>query len=180
MTLYLWTTSLSIYSTCSYQFVMLSFYLCLGRDENLAKIDKRISDYKIEVRNPPRAGKKLLVLDVDYTIFGVYNFWLFLSVITFWGSYIKKFLMCYLQLHVIHVNEWKMKEWTNKWMTWKINKHLIWNPIYFQITDRLRNLVLSLWGHISMTFWQPPTSIMTLLYGVSLCEAFWTCYLLNV
>lgn len=65
---------MSIYSTCSYQFVMLSFYLCLGRDENLAKIDKRISDYKIEVRNPPRAGKKLLVLDVDYTIFGVYNF----------------------------------------------------------------------------------------------------------
>lgn len=45
-------------------------YLC--RDENLAKIDKRISDYKVEIRNPPRAGKKLLVLDVDYTIFGVY------------------------------------------------------------------------------------------------------------
>ncbi|XP_058962322.1 ubiquitin-like domain-containing CTD phosphatase 1 [Pocillopora verrucosa] len=40
-----------------------------NRDENLAKIDKRISDYKVEIRNPPRAGKKLLVLDVDYTIF---------------------------------------------------------------------------------------------------------------
>ena len=53
---------------------MLSFYFCLGRDENLAKINKRISDYKLEIRNPPRAGKKLLVLDVDYTIFGVCNF----------------------------------------------------------------------------------------------------------
>ena len=47
---------------------------CFGRDENLAKINKRISDYKLEVRNPPRAGKKLLVLDVDYTIFGVWYF----------------------------------------------------------------------------------------------------------
>lgn len=45
--------------------------LYLSRDENLAKVDKRISDYKVEIRNPPRAGKKLLVLDVDYTIFGV-------------------------------------------------------------------------------------------------------------
>ena len=50
-----------------------SFLCCIGRDENLAKINKRISDYKLEVRNPPRAGKKLLVLDVDYTIFGVYS-----------------------------------------------------------------------------------------------------------
>jgi len=46
--------------------------LCFGRDENLAKINKRIQEYKLEVRNPPRAGKKLLVLDVDYTIFGMY------------------------------------------------------------------------------------------------------------
>ena len=40
------------------------------REENLAKINKRVSDYKVEIRNPPRSGKKLLVLDVDYTIFG--------------------------------------------------------------------------------------------------------------
>jgi len=53
------------------------------RDENLAKINKRISDYKVEVLNPPRAGKKLLVLDVDYTIFGVYSeliSWLICSI----------------------------------------------------------------------------------------------------
>ena len=50
-------------SSISYSFVY--------RDENLAKINKRISDYKVAVHNPPRAGKKLLVLDVDYTIFGM-------------------------------------------------------------------------------------------------------------
>ncbi|XP_044168973.1 ubiquitin-like domain-containing CTD phosphatase 1 isoform X1 [Acropora muricata] len=40
-----------------------------NKEENLAKINKRVSDYKVEIRNPPRSGKKLLVLDVDYTIF---------------------------------------------------------------------------------------------------------------
>lgn len=35
----------------------------------LAKIDKRIKDYKITVFNPPREGKRLLVLDIDYTLF---------------------------------------------------------------------------------------------------------------
>ena len=37
--------------------------------EYLAKIEKRVRDLKIEVLNPPRAGKKLLVLDIDYTLF---------------------------------------------------------------------------------------------------------------
>lgn len=35
----------------------------------LAKINKRVKDYKINVLNEPRAGKKLLVLDIDYTLF---------------------------------------------------------------------------------------------------------------
>jgi ubiquitin-like domain-containing CTD phosphatase 1 len=35
----------------------------------LAKINKRIKDYKIEVLNEPREGKNLLVLDIDYTLF---------------------------------------------------------------------------------------------------------------
>lgn len=48
----------------------LSSLLFHFREENLAKINKRVSDYKVEIRNPPRSGKKLLVLDVDYTIFG--------------------------------------------------------------------------------------------------------------
>lgn len=39
------------------------------RGEFLAKIDKRIKEYKINVLNPPREGKKLLVLDIDYTFF---------------------------------------------------------------------------------------------------------------
>lgn len=35
----------------------------------LAKINKRVRDYKINVLNEPRVGKKLLVLDIDYTLF---------------------------------------------------------------------------------------------------------------
>lgn len=44
--------------------------LCLQREENLAKIARRVKDYKVEELNPPREGKRLLVLDVDYTLFG--------------------------------------------------------------------------------------------------------------
>ncbi|XP_005181423.1 ubiquitin-like domain-containing CTD phosphatase 1 [Musca domestica] len=35
----------------------------------LAKIQKRIKDYTITELNPPRPGKHLLVLDIDYTLF---------------------------------------------------------------------------------------------------------------
>ncbi|KAJ8317333.1 hypothetical protein KUTeg_005237 [Tegillarca granosa] len=40
-----------------------------NREEYLAKIKRRVQDYKIEELNPPRPGKKLLVLDIDYTLF---------------------------------------------------------------------------------------------------------------
>lgn len=40
-----------------------------NREEYLAKIEKRVKEYKIEVMNEPRPGKKLLVLDIDYTLF---------------------------------------------------------------------------------------------------------------
>ncbi|KAM8971877.1 ubiquitin-like domain-containing CTD phosphatase 1 [Pelodytes ibericus] len=40
-----------------------------NREENLAKISRRVKDYKVEVLNVPREGKKLLVLDIDYTLF---------------------------------------------------------------------------------------------------------------
>lgn len=35
----------------------------------LAKIERRIKEYKINMLNEPRPGKKLLVLDVDYTLY---------------------------------------------------------------------------------------------------------------
>lgn len=35
----------------------------------LSKIRRRIKEYKYDVLNPPREGKKLLVLDIDYTLF---------------------------------------------------------------------------------------------------------------
>ncbi|GBP35634.1 Ubiquitin-like domain-containing CTD phosphatase 1 [Eumeta japonica] len=35
----------------------------------LAKISKRVKEYKINMLNEPRPGKKLLVLDIDYTLF---------------------------------------------------------------------------------------------------------------
>lgn len=41
-----------------------------NRSEYLAKVEKRVKEYKINVFNPPREGKKLLVLDIDYTLFG--------------------------------------------------------------------------------------------------------------
>lgn len=43
---------------------------CVSREENLAKIARRVKDYKVEEMNAPREGKRLLVLDVDYTLFG--------------------------------------------------------------------------------------------------------------
>ncbi|XP_028800854.1 ubiquitin-like domain-containing CTD phosphatase [Neltuma alba] len=36
---------------------------------NKQKLKRRVSQYKIELRNPCRKGKKLLVLDIDYTLF---------------------------------------------------------------------------------------------------------------
>ncbi|CAF1025928.1 unnamed protein product [Brachionus calyciflorus] len=40
-----------------------------NREENLAKISRRVREYKIHVLNESRPNKKLLVLDIDYTIF---------------------------------------------------------------------------------------------------------------
>ena len=49
--------------------IEILFYLFI-REEFLQKIERRVKEYKIEVMNEPRPGKKLLVLDVDYTLFG--------------------------------------------------------------------------------------------------------------
>lgn len=35
----------------------------------LGKVEKRVKSYDIKEINPPRDGKKLLVLDIDYTLF---------------------------------------------------------------------------------------------------------------
>ena len=40
------------------------------RTEYLQKIEKRVNTYDFKILNQPRDGKKLLVLDVDYTLFG--------------------------------------------------------------------------------------------------------------
>jgi len=39
------------------------------REFNLEKIQKRVREYEVKVLNPSREGKKLLVLDIDYTLF---------------------------------------------------------------------------------------------------------------
>lgn len=44
-----------------------------NREEYLAKISKRVKEYKVTIFNEPRPGKKLLVLDIDYTLFGKQN-----------------------------------------------------------------------------------------------------------
>jgi len=40
----------------------------------LAKIEKRVKTYDFQVLNEPRDDKLLLVLDVDYTLFGKFSF----------------------------------------------------------------------------------------------------------
>ncbi|XP_032240517.2 ubiquitin-like domain-containing CTD phosphatase 1 [Nematostella vectensis] len=40
-----------------------------NRDENLEKISRRVADYKVNILNDPEDNKKLLVLDIDYTLF---------------------------------------------------------------------------------------------------------------
>jgi len=39
------------------------------REEYLDKVEKRVKSYEVKVQNEPREGKKLLVLDIDYTLF---------------------------------------------------------------------------------------------------------------
>ena len=43
--------------------------LLQNREENLAKISRRVKELKVNIINEPRPNKKLLVLDIDYTIF---------------------------------------------------------------------------------------------------------------
>jgi ubiquitin-like domain-containing CTD phosphatase 1 len=38
-------------------------------DVNKAKLRRRVDQFKLTLLNPPRPGKKLLVLDIDYTLF---------------------------------------------------------------------------------------------------------------
>eukprot|EP00227_Mantoniella_beaufortii_P014890 CAMPEP_0197588298 /NCGR_PEP_ID=MMETSP1326-20131121/9630_1 /TAXON_ID=1155430 /ORGANISM="Genus nov. species nov., Strain RCC2288" /LENGTH=317 /DNA_ID=CAMNT_0043153109 /DNA_START=36 /DNA_END=989 /DNA_ORIENTATION=+ len=40
-----------------------------NKGENIEKIRRRVENYKVEPLNGPRDGKKLLVLDIDYTLF---------------------------------------------------------------------------------------------------------------
>ncbi|KAK2176352.1 hypothetical protein NP493_666g01002 [Ridgeia piscesae] len=40
-----------------------------NREEYLTKIQRRVKDYTIDLISDPRPGKKLLVLDIDYTLF---------------------------------------------------------------------------------------------------------------
>jgi ubiquitin-like domain-containing CTD phosphatase 1 len=40
-----------------------------NKEVYLAKIRRRVKDFKIEMLSEPREGKKLLVLDIDYTLF---------------------------------------------------------------------------------------------------------------
>ena len=53
-----------------FDFVPGSVKSVAEREENLAKIQRRVENVKIEFRNEPRPGKNLLVLDIDYTLFG--------------------------------------------------------------------------------------------------------------
>eukprot|EP00736_Rhodelphis_marinus_P009859 Rmarinus@m.8999 len=45
-----------------------SIHVC-QRVENLRKVEHRVKHYSLTIMNQPRPGKKLLVLDIDYTLF---------------------------------------------------------------------------------------------------------------
>eukprot|EP00271_Cylindrocystis_brebissonii_P009073 TRINITY_DN23691_c0_g1_i1.p1 TRINITY_DN23691_c0_g1~~TRINITY_DN23691_c0_g1_i1.p1 ORF type:complete len:376 (-),score=58.97 TRINITY_DN23691_c0_g1_i1:381-1508(-) len=45
------------------------FVAIQDREENQNKVRRRAAAYKMKVLNPPRPDKKLLVLDIDYTLF---------------------------------------------------------------------------------------------------------------
>ena len=53
---------------------MNCYFVWFFREEFLQKIEKRVKDYKIDIINEPRKDKKLLVLDIDYTLFGTAMF----------------------------------------------------------------------------------------------------------
>jgi len=58
-------------SVSNYCVAMLVFVLLFScREEYLAKIEKRIKSYDFQILNEPRPDKLLLVLDIDYTLFG--------------------------------------------------------------------------------------------------------------
>jgi len=57
-------------SVSNYYVAMLVFLLFSCREEYLAKIEKRIKSYDFQILNEPRPDKLLLVLDIDYTLFG--------------------------------------------------------------------------------------------------------------
>jgi ubiquitin-like domain-containing CTD phosphatase 1 len=40
-----------------------------NREVHLNKVQRRVKEYSVKVFNPPRPDKKLLVLDIDYTLF---------------------------------------------------------------------------------------------------------------
>lgn len=42
---------------------------CRNQPEVQQKLQRRISSVDVKVLNPPRLGKKCLVLDIDYTLF---------------------------------------------------------------------------------------------------------------
>jgi hypothetical protein len=50
---------------------LLLFVVVLFREEYLTKVERRVKDYQMTLLNPFRENKKLLVLDIDYTLFGM-------------------------------------------------------------------------------------------------------------
>lgn len=62
---------------------MALYIFVVYREEYLAKIKRRVEMYKVEEVNPPRENKRLLVLDIDYTIFGIIAFSFFSHLFSF-------------------------------------------------------------------------------------------------
>lgn len=59
--------------TCKFVFCELPVFLSKNRPENIEKVSRRAKSYRARKLCDPRPGKHLLVLDVDYTIFGKFG-----------------------------------------------------------------------------------------------------------
>jgi hypothetical protein len=68
-----------------------------NREEFLAKVDKRVKEYKIKMLSEPRSGKKLLVLDIDYTLFGSY-----------------RLILCFQSLYSINYHRFRSNQTTDQ------------------------------------------------------------------
>uniref|UniRef100_A0A8C2WTR4 Ubiquitin-like domain-containing CTD phosphatase 1 n=1 Tax=Cyclopterus lumpus TaxID=8103 RepID=A0A8C2WTR4_CYCLU len=111
-----------------------------NREENLAKIARRVKDYKVEEMNPPREGKGLLVLDVDYTLFGDKHCAFTLIFIS--HGHLISSVCCYSEttacgIHILHMCFLSIAATSMKWIDAKMKELGVTDNPNYKITFML-------------------------------------------